>query len=116
MSNMLYTKLFEPVALVLTTPTTIFTVPSVVTTTLLKGGVVRISNTTAGPVSATLHNVPLGGAAAAANICFPTQAIGANSSVDVQVPQMKAGDFLQGFASAATSLNIQAIAGAYYSS
>lgn len=114
--TMQYSKLFEPVVLVLTTPTTIFTVPSVVATTLLKGAVVRITNTTAGPVSATLHNVPLSGSAAAANICFPTTSIGANAYVDVQVPQMKAGDFLQAFASAATSLNIQAIAGAYYSS
>lgn len=114
--TMQYNKLFEPIALALTTPTTIFTVPSVVASTLLRGGIVRITNSTAGPVSATLHNVPLAGSAASANMCFPTTSIGANSYVDVQLPQMKAGDFLQGFASAATSLNIQAIAGSYYSS
>lgn len=114
--GMQYNKLFEPVALVLTTPTTVFSVPAVVATTLLKGGVVRLTNSTAGAVSATLHAVPLAGAAAAANICFPTTSIPANGYVDVQLPQMKAGDFLQGFASAATSVNIQAISGAYYSS
>jgi hypothetical protein len=114
--TMQYNKLFEPVAMVLTTPTTIFTVPSTVATTLLRGGIVRITNHTAGPVSATLHNVPLAGSAANANMCLPTTSIGANSYLDVQLPQMKAGDFLQGFASAGTSLNIQAVGGAYYSS
>ena len=114
--TMQYSKLFEPVALALTTPTTIFSVPSVVATSLLKGAVVRLTNSTAGAVSATLHAVPLAGTAAATNMCFPTTSIGANSYVDVQLPQMKAGDFLQGFASAATSINIQAISGAYYSS
>jgi hypothetical protein len=44
------------------------------------------------------------------------KSVPANDFVDVQVPQMKAGDFVQGFATAAASLNIQALAGAYYSS
>lgn len=114
--TMQYTKLFEPVAMVLTTPTTIFTVPTSPATTLLKGGIVRITNHTAGAVSATLHNVPSGSSAANANMCLSASSIGPNSYLDVQLPQMKAGDFLQGFASAATSLNIQAIAGAYFSS
>lgn len=114
--GMQYNKLFEPVALVLTTPTTVFSVPAVVATTLLKGGVVRLTNSTAGAVSAALHAVPQGGSATPANMCFPLTSIGMNSYVDVQLPQMKAGDFLQGFASAAASVNIQAISGAYYSS
>lgn len=114
--TMQYNKLFEPVAMVLTTPTTIFTVPTSPTTSLLRGGIVRITNHTAAAVSGTLHAVPLAGSAANANMCLPTTSIGANSYIDVQLPQMKAGDFLQGFASAAASLNIQAIAGAYFSS
>lgn len=112
--TMQYSKLFEPVAMVLTVPTTIFTVPESVAATLLRGGMVRITNSTAGLVTATLHAVPKSGAAAAANICLPTVSVGANSSIDVQLPQMKAGDFLQGFASVAASLNIQALAGGYY--
>ncbi len=110
---MSYTKLFEPVALGLAAAT-IFTVPSGAASTLLRGCIVRITNTTASPVSATLYSVPLAGANGATNNFFPGMSIGANSYQDVQVPQMKAGDFLQGFAGA-VGLNIQAIAGAYYS-
>lgn len=110
---MQYTKLFEPVALGLAAAT-IFTVPTSAPSTLLRGAIVRITNTTAGSVAATLHSVPLAGSNGAANNFFPGMAIAPNSYVDVQVPQMKAGDFLQGFAAAA-GLNIQAIAGAYYS-
>ena len=112
---MQYNKLFEPAALVLTTPTTILTIPSTVASTMLRGAIVRITNTTGSAVAATLYSVPLAGTAGATNAFLSAKSIPANDYVDVQVPQMKAGDFLQGFASAATSLNIQAIAGAYYS-
>ncbi len=108
-----YRKLFEPVALGLAAAT-IMTVPATVTTTLLRGAIVRVTNTTAAPVAATLYAVPLAGAVGASNMFMAAQSVGANSSIEVQVPQMKAGDFLQGFASA-TGLNIQAISGAYFS-
>lgn len=110
---MTYTKLFEPVALGLAAAT-IFTVPSGAASTLLRGAIVRITNTTAAPVSATLYSVPLAGSNGVTNNFFPGMSVGANSFIDVQVPQMKAGDFLQGFGGA-VGLNIQAIAGAYYS-
>ena len=112
---MQYNKLFEPAALVLTTPTTILTIPATVASIMLRGGIVRITNTTAGPVAATLYAVPLAGAAGVTNAFLSAKSVPANDYIDVQVPQMKAGDFLQGFASAAASLNIQPIAGAYYS-
>ncbi len=113
--TMQYSKLFEPVALVLTTPTTIVTVPATPSTTLLRGGIVRITNTTALAAVATLYAVPLGGTAGVTNAFMSNQSVSPNSYVDVQVPQMKAGDFLQGFAGTAAALNIQAIAGSYYS-
>ena len=113
--TMQYTKLFEPVALVLTTPTTIFTVPASPASTLLRGGIVRITNTTASTVAATLYAVPLAGTAGVTNAFLSSASVGPNSYIDVQVPQMKAGDFVQGFAGTAAALNIQAIAGSYYS-
>lgn len=108
-----YKKLFEPVALGLAA-TTIMTVPATVPTTLLRGAIVRVTNTTASPVAATLYAVPLTGANGITNAFFPGRSIAANDFIDVQVPQMKAGDFIQGFASAA-GLNIQAVSGAYFS-
>lgn len=110
--TMQYTKLFEPVALGLAA-TTIMTVNGA-PTTLLRGAIVRITNTTAGSLAATLYSVPKAGTNGATNNFFPSMSVGANSYIDVQVPQMKEGDFLQGFGSAA-GLNIQAIAGSYYS-
>lgn len=111
---MQYTKLFEP-TLLTAAASTIFTVNATVASTLLKGGILRLTNTSASPVAVTLYSVPAAGANGAANNFFPAKSIAANDYVDVQLPQMKAGDFLQGFASTASVVNIQAIAGAYYS-
>lgn len=113
--TMQYSKLFEPVALVLTTPTTIVTVPASPSSTLLRGGIVRITNTSISSAEFTLYAVPLAGTAGITNAFASKVSVGVNGYVDVQVPQMKAGDFLQGFAGTAAALNIQAIAGSYYS-
>lgn len=113
--TMQYSKLFEPVALVLTTVTTIFTVPATPSTTLLRGGIVRITNTTAAAAVATLYAVPLAGTAGVTNAFLSNKSIPPNDYIDLQVPQMKAGDFVQGFAGTAAALNIQAIGGSYYS-
>ena len=111
--GMTYPKLFEPVLLG-TTAATIVTVPSGSASTLLKGGLVRLTNTSAAPVDVTLYTVPLAGSNGVSNSMFPGKSVLANDYVDVQVPQMKAGDFLQGFAATAGVVNIQPIAGGYY--
>ena len=113
---MQYIKLFEPVAVVLTTPTTVFTVPATVATIMLRGGIVRLTNTTAAPAAVTLYAVPLAGAAGVTNQFLSAKTVPANDYVDVMVPQMKAGDFVQAFATVAAAVNIQSLAGAYYSS
>lgn len=112
--GMSYSKLFEP-TLLTATAATILTVPSGSASMLLKGGIVRLTNTSASPVSASLYSVPAAGSNGAINQFFPAKSIPANDFVDVQVPQMKAGDFLQGLAVTAGVVNIQPIAGAYYS-
>jgi hypothetical protein len=104
--TMQYNKLFEP-ALLAAAAATIFTVPATVATTLLKGGMVRLTNTSAAAVAVTLYSVPAAGANGVANMIFPGKSIPANDYVDVQIPQMKAGDFLQGFASTAAVVNIR---------
>ncbi|WP_426111046.1 hypothetical protein [Massilia sp. PWRC2] len=112
---MTYQKLFEPVLLT-ATAATIFTVPTGSASTLLKGGLVRLTNTSAAAVDVTLYTVPLAGSNGVSNSMFPTKSVPAKDYIDVQVPQMKAGDFLQGFAATAGVVNIQPIAGAYFSS
>lgn len=112
---MQYVKLFEPILLAATAGT-ILTVPATVSTTVLRGGIVRLTNTSAAPVAVTLYSVPVAGANGAINQFFPAKSIAANDYLDVQVPQLKAGDFVQGFASTAAVVNIQPISGAYYTS
>lgn len=111
---MSYSKLFEP-TLLTATAATILTVPSGSATNLLKGAIVRLTNTSAAAVDVTLYSVPAAGANGDTNKFFPTKSVPARDYIDVQVPQMKAGDFLQGFAATANVVNIQAIAGAFYS-
>jgi hypothetical protein len=112
--GMSYSKLFEP-TLLTATPATILTVPSGSASMLLKGAIVRLTNTSNSPVSVSLYSVPVAGSNGATNNFFPAKSVPANDYIDVQVPQMKAGDFLQGSAVTASVVNIQPIAGAYYS-
>lgn len=113
-----YGKLFEPVLIAGTTEGTadnVLSVATTPTTRLLKGGIVRLTNTSASAVQVTLYSVPASGSASATNMCFPGKSVPANDYVDVQLPQMKAGDTLKAFAGTASVINVQAIAGAYYS-
>lgn len=112
--GMSYSKLFEP-TLLTATPATILTVPAGAASMLLKGAIVRLSNTSTSPVAVTLYSVPAAGSNGVTNNFFPAKSVPANDYIDVQVPQMKAGDFLQGSAVTAGVVNIQPIAGAYYS-
>ncbi len=106
--TMTYNKPFEPVLLA-AAAATIFTSAG-----LLRGGIVRLTNTSALPVAATLYSVPLAGANGVTNQFFPGKSIGANDFVDIQIPLMKTGDFLQGFAATASVINAQLMAGAFY--
>lgn len=112
--GMSYSKLFEP-TLLTATAETILTVPAGSASMLLKGGIVRLTNTSATPVSVSLFSVPAEGANGDVNKFFPAKSVPANDYVDVQVPQLKAGDFIQGSALTPDVVNIQAISGAYYS-
>lgn len=105
-----FIKLFNPGQLP-NASALLYTIPASPTTNLLRNGRVRLTNTTGGAVAATLYAVPAAGTAAAANNFFPTISIGANAFVDVDVPQMAAGDALYGFAGSASSISIAAMDG-----
>lgn len=109
-----FVPLFSPQQLG-TGAATITTVPSSPSTTFLTGGVVKLANTTAGAVTATLYAVPNAGSPTDTNTFFPTTSIPANTSLDVTVPQIGAGGTIQGKAGAATSISITPVSGAYYS-
>jgi hypothetical protein len=75
----------------------------------------RLTNTTAGAVTATLYAVPLAGTAAVGNAFLSAKSIAANDYLDVDVPIMPAGAFIQGLAGAATSITAHMISGGLYS-
>ena len=94
---------------------TLFTVPSTPTTTLLRGGRMRLTNTSAAAVTVTLYAVPAAGAAAAGNAFVSAKSVAANDILDVDMPIMPAGSFVQGLASGATAITAHVISGSYFS-
>jgi hypothetical protein len=98
-----------------TSAATMFTVPAAPASTLLRGARMRLTNTTAGPVTATLYAVPLAGTAAAGNAFVSGKSIAANDFLDVDVPLMGPGAFVQALAGAATSITAHMVSGSYFS-
>lgn len=94
---------------------TLYTVPSTPTSIRLIGMRVRFCNTTAGAVTISVWAVPSGGSAADTNASLKGYSIAANDYIDVDIPTMEAGDFLQAQAGAATSITASCLAGALFS-
>lgn len=107
-----YSKFFEPTVLGVAV-STLITVAGPAST-LLRGCRVRLTNTTASPVSITMYAVPNAGTPGAGNAFVSGKAIGANDYLDVDVPILKLGDSLQGLAGTAASITAQAISGGYF--
>lgn len=94
---------------------TIFTVPATPSSTLLRNGRVRLTNTDTVAHAVTMYAVANGGSASAANEILPAVSVSPNYYLDVDLPQMKAGDFLQAFADTANKITIAAMDGVYQS-
>lgn len=110
-----YSAFFAPTVLGTTAATLGSPVPSTPTTTLLRGGRIRLTNTTAGAATVTLYAVPFGGTAGVGNAFLAAKSINANDFLDVDVPIMPAGAFIQALASAATTITAHMISGGLYS-
>lgn len=102
-----YVKAFAPTVLT-TSAATLYTVP---TDNVLRSAVLRLSNTTAGLVTATVYAVPSGGTAADSNAVVKGLGIPANGFYDVAVPVMSEADFIQALASAGTSVTAHFLQG-----
>lgn len=114
MSALTFSQLFTPVQLP-NAVDVLFYMPTTPGTTVLKNGRVRLTNTTAGAVTATLYADVAATASSAANCCLNAVSIAANSYLDVDIPTMKAGDTLRGLAGAATSITMHEIGGVLFS-
>lgn len=93
----------------------LFSMPSTPTTSTLKNARMRLTNTTASPVAATLYADAAATTSSAANCFLSAVSIPANSSIEVDIPTMKAGDTLRGFAGSATSVTAHEMGGVIYS-
>lgn len=109
-----YKKFFAPTVLG-AAATTLMTVDAAPAGTLLRGGRIRLTNTTAVAASATLYAVPLAGVAGVANAFLAGKVIAANDYLDVDVPIMAAGDFIQGLAGTVASITAHMISGSLFS-
>ena len=110
-----YKKLFQPVQLGIALAT-IFTNDTTPSNVLLRGGRVRLVNTSASAVAVELDAVPNGGTAGAGNRLMSTNyTVPANGWVDVDLPVMAAGDFLQGLAGVANVVTVHFMAGGLFS-
>lgn len=102
-----YSKFFEPVVLT-TSAATLYTVPA---NQIMRGTVIRFTNTTAGIITFTCYAVPSGGAAGVGNSIVSGKAISPNDFFDLIIPTMKANDFIQALASANTSITAHFLQG-----
>ena len=67
---------------------------------------ILLVNHTAGAVTVTGHVIPSAGSVGNDNYFMDAESIGAGDRLEVNVPQMAAGDDLQMFASAANSITV----------
>ena len=110
MSTLSFTQLFPTTALT-GSAATIYTAPTTAGT-LVKGLRVRFTNTNVSTAnSVTLYNIPLAGSAATANAALSAVSIPANDYLDVDLPVLPAGGFIQAFASTTLEVNISQISG-----
>lgn len=89
----------------------LYTVPAAPATTILRNGRVRLTNTTGAAQAVTLHVDAAASATGAGNCFLSAVSLAANASVEVDVPVLKAGDTLRGFASAAASVTLHLMDG-----
>ena len=98
-----------------TSAATLLTIPAQPASTLLRGARVRFTNTTALAATVTAYAVPLAGTAGVGNAFVSAKSVAANDYIDVDVPIMAAGDFIQGLSGTATSITAHMISGSYFS-
>lgn len=107
-------QLFTPIQL----PTSVgvlYITPASPATTVIKNLRVRLTNTHTNAVAVTLYADAAAAPSANANCCLFSYSIAANNYVDIDIPTLRAGDTLRGFAGTATAVTMHEVGGAIYS-
>lgn len=105
-----FLKLFAP-TLITNAAATVYTMPSSPTGTVLRNGRVRLTNFDTTARAVTLYAVPSGGSASTTNEFLPAVGIAPGAFLDVDVPQLSVGDFIQALADVTNKVNIQSLDG-----
>jgi hypothetical protein len=105
-----YQRFITP-QLLSSTDVVLFTVPITPVQTVMKSLRLRLANTSAAAATASLNVVPAGGAVAASNNCLPAVSIAPNDYIDVDVPDMAAGDALHAIAGTANVISVTQLDG-----
>lgn len=106
-------QMFEPTVLT-TSAATLYTVTGA-PTALLQRGRIRFTNTSGSAVNVTAYNVPSGGTAGSANEFCPVLSVPGNSNLDIDVPVLAIGDFVQALASTGSAVVAHALDGVLFS-
>lgn len=104
-------QLFPPTQLTAASAV-LFTMPA---TGVLKNGRIRLTNTSASAVPATLYAAPAATASADANCCLKAKSIAANDFLDVDIPTLNGGDTLRGLAGTTLVITAHEMGGVIYS-
>ena len=107
-------QLFVPVQLP-NAAAVLYTMPASPATGVLKNGRVRLTNTSGSAVAVTLYADASATASSAANCCLNAVSVAANGYLDLDIPTMKAGDTLRGFAGTANVITMHELGGVVYS-
>ena len=108
-------QLFAPTHLGLAAAA-IYSAPTSPTTSVVKNGRVRLTNTTGAAETVTLYVAPSATGSSAANCCLNAVSIAANSYLDVDLPTLAAGDTLRGKSGAvANAITVHELGGVLYS-
>lgn len=94
---------------------TLFAVPALPASTLLRGARLRLTNTSIVAATASLYAVPSGGAAGSANSFINNKSIAPNDYLDIDIPLMGPGSSVQASAGAVTSITAHMVSGSLFS-
>lgn len=106
-----FVKLFQPTALG-TSAASIYQVPTAPNTSLLRNGRLRLTNNATSAQAVSLYAVPSGATTATTTNAFlPAVSIAANQALEVDVPQLAAGDSIYAVCGVVATVNAQAMDG-----
>jgi hypothetical protein len=107
-------QMFAPTVLT-TTAATLYTVNTGSGASVLARGRIRFTNTTGTAATVTAYGIVTGGTAGVGNDFCPVLSVPAYSNLDVDVPVLASGGFIQALASAGTTITAHALDGVLFS-